>query len=138
MSSETISPRPEPGKYRGRVLVVDDEAPVREIAVLVLQHLGFTVDAAADAEAALALIDGEPGRYALFLIDMTMPGQDGIATLRHFRQRGAVAPAVLMSGFAEQHLRKQSSGEGIAAFLQKPFDYGTLRATIDMAFHFGA
>ena len=112
---------------------MDDEAPVREIATLVLQHLGFAVEGAADAEAALRAVAHDAERFDLLLIDMTMPGQDGMETLRALRERGANAPAILMSGFAEQQLRQRSAGAGVAGFLQKPFDYGTLRATVDAA-----
>ncbi len=122
---------PAGGRRKGRVLVVDDERSIRDVARQVLQRMGLTVDVAADGDAALALCSDEPRRYDLMLIDITMPGQDGIATLRELRRRGTEGPAVLMSGFSEQQIRERAEADGIADFLQKPFDYAALWAKVE-------
>jgi PAS domain S-box-containing protein len=118
-------------RHEGRVLIIDDEQTVRDIARQVLQRIGLAVEVASDADSALEAIDHDPHRFDLLLIDMTMPGRDGIMTLREIRRRGTRAPAVLMSGFSEQQLRQQAASDGIAEFLQKPFDYATLRSKVE-------
>jgi two-component system, cell cycle sensor histidine kinase and response regulator CckA len=117
----------------GRVLIVDDEQAVRDIARQVLLRIGLAVEVASDGDSALEIIGTDPRRFDLLLIDMTMPGRDGIMTLREIRRRGMRTPAVLMSGFSEHQLRQQAGNDGIAEFLQKPFDYATLRAKVEAA-----
>jgi PAS domain S-box-containing protein len=123
-----------PAAKQGRVLVIDDEETVRNVARQTLQRVGYEVDTAVDGDAALAaLADSSP--YDVILVDMTMPGRDGIATLREMRRRGVTAPAMLMSGFSEQQIRPQGEAEGVAEFLQKPFDCAALRAKVDAVIH---
>jgi two-component system, cell cycle sensor histidine kinase and response regulator CckA len=131
--SSTTAPVRRALRSEGRVLIIDDEQAVRDIARDVLQRIGFAVEIAVDGESALEAMDGDPARFDLLLIDMTMPGRDGLMTLREMRRRGSHVPAVLMSGFSEQELREQAASDGIAAFLQKPFDYATLRMKVETA-----
>jgi two-component system, cell cycle sensor histidine kinase and response regulator CckA len=132
-ASAAVSIVAAPSRHEGRVLIIDDEQAVRDIARQVLQRIGLTVEVAADGDSALEIIGNDPQRFDLLLIDMTMPGRDGIMTLREIRRRGTRAPAVLMSGFSEHQLREQAGNDGIAEFLQKPFDYATLRSKVEAA-----
>jgi PAS domain S-box-containing protein len=111
-----------------RVLVVDDEDAVRLVAQRVFERLGLTVEVAVDGRSALALLDHDPNRFSLLLVDMTMPGMDGATTLREMRRRGATGPAIMMSGLSEQQVRAVLGPEHPAEFLAKPFDVAALRA----------
>src|SRR5258707_14287718 len=78
-----------------RVLVVDDEAVVRELLVSVLRQYSLTVDVARDGREALAFIKGH--QYAAIVLDLLMPVLDGFGVLDGLKERGSTpAPAVLV------------------------------------------
>ncbi|HYP16911.1 MAG TPA: ATP-binding protein, partial [Opitutus sp.] len=70
-----------PWRAKGKVLIVDDEAPVREVAAQLVATFGFTVVTAADGPAALAEFGRDPAGFDLVFLDLTMPGMDGEETL---------------------------------------------------------
>ncbi len=131
-ASATPFPAPSsaPVKLAGLVLVVDDEPSVRNIVAAVLEAHGATVLAAADGEAALALLRAHADRVALILLDMTMPGLSGEETLRRFRMANSRHPVILMSGFSEAQTMKRTTDLGVAGFVQKPFEIGTFLASV--------
>lgn len=96
------------------ILVVDDEAPIREALRIVLADEGYDVRVATDGVAALALLGDEPAN--LVLSDMMMPRMDGMALLDALRERGDRTPVVLMSAAP-----RPSDLDG-TAWLPKPFD----------------
>ncbi len=84
----------------GRVLLVDDDAMVRETLVLELEESGYAVLAAADAGEALAILEAAEAVDAL-VTDLTMPGgMDGLGLIREARARQSGLPAVLLTGYA--------------------------------------
>lgn len=83
---------------RGTVLVVDDQSGVRQLIRRVLQIQGYTVIDAADGPTAIERFDSEP-EPMLALIDITMPGMDGVTLAGRLRNRCPSLPIVLMSGF---------------------------------------
>ncbi|MDI1249314.1 MAG: CHASE domain-containing protein [Lacunisphaera sp.] len=115
-----------PVQLHGQVLVVDDEDSVRSIIGLVLKSAGATVLTAASGEEALNLLRTPGDRVALILLDMTMPGISGEETLRRVRLLGIQAPVLLMSGYSEVETMKRSTDLGVAGFMPKPFEIGTL------------
>jgi CheY-like chemotaxis protein len=116
-----------------RVLVVDDEDIVRRVTARVLERAGHTVLQAAGGREALELMEDEHGRLDLVLLDLTMPGMDGAATLREIQFRWPVLRVVVMSGFAEQQAMERLSGLAAVPFLQKPLTPDTLLATVRAA-----
>jgi PAS domain S-box-containing protein len=103
----------------GAVLVVDDEEQVRQIASDMLRSLGFEPVLAVDGQDALNKV--VPGRFRAVVLDLTMPRLDGAQTLALLRQKDERVPVVLMSGYTEGELNERFVGQGLAAFLQKPF-----------------
>ncbi|MBI3887423.1 MAG: response regulator [Opitutae bacterium] len=115
---------------RGTVLVVDDEETVRAVSARMLESLGFAVVLAEHGRDGFEKFQLEPDRYSLVLLDLTMPHMDGQET---FRQLRALRPAVkilLMSGFNQQEAISRFTGKGLAGFVQKPFELGTLALEI--------
>lgn len=111
----------------GTVLVVDDDATVRNVAQRMLQRFGFEVVTAADGVEALAAYEKAPDAFALVLLDLTMPRLDGGATARRILQLNPRARIVLMSGYTGEELSTQFAGTGFSAFLQKPFRLGVVQ-----------
>jgi CheY-like chemotaxis protein len=111
------------------VLLVDDEAVVRDATSRLLRAVGCQVVSAASGEEALEhLHQGEPPELAL--IDLTMPGMDGLACLEALRVLRPGLPALLTSGFGQDGRVQTALESGFDGFLQKPFDRGELTDAI--------
>ncbi len=115
---------------QGWVLVVDDEESVRSTAAAMLRKLGFEVVLAADGREALAAFQAEPDRYALVLLDLTMPKMDGQQSFLELRSLRRNVPVVLMSGFNEQEVFSQFAEKGSLDFLQKPFGFEAMNKVV--------
>lgn len=110
-----------PWQGEGTVLVVDDEAMVRAVAEAILARLGLSVVQAADGEEAVHLFEAEPDRFALVLVDLTMPRLSGAETFRRIRELRPEARVILMSGYNEEEASGSFARKGLAGFLEKPF-----------------
>jgi DNA-binding response OmpR family regulator len=82
-----------------RILIVDDEAHIRQMMRLTLEAAGYETDEAATGEEGLALF-GDEGGFAAVLLDQKMPGLDGLETLREIKKRGPEACVVMVTAFA--------------------------------------
>ncbi len=118
---------------RGTVLVVDDEETVRSVAARILEMLGFSVVLAGDGREAIERYRLEPARYALVLLDLTMPHIDGEETFRQLLHLNPGVKVVLMSGFNEPEAVSRFTGKGLAGFVQKPFEMGSISAAVRAA-----
>ncbi len=112
---------------QARILLVEDEDPVRRLAERALCRRGFLVEAAPSAEAALALVDAglTPD---LVVSDVMMPGMDGPSLLAILRERWPDLPAILVSGYAAPGPRTALAKE-TAIFLAKPYTLADLAET---------
>ena len=114
-----------------RLLVVDDDAMVRMILTEELEAAGYAVLTAADGPAALALLDaGE--RVDLVVADLSMPGMDGVAFVRHAQHRRPNLPAILLTGFANAAAELAVGGavSGTFTLLRKPVEAALLAERI--------
>ncbi len=102
----------------GRVLVVDDEPANRMAVKTILSGAGFAVREAGDAFAALDAIE-DYAPHAI-LLDLKMPGMDGLGLLENLRQRGVEAPVVVLTGHGDTFTATQCLEAGAAAYLDKP------------------
>ena len=114
----------------GTVLVVDDEPSVRTTVAQMLIVMGMQSMFAADGREGVKIFSADPGRFALVLLDLTMPQMDGAEAFAELRKLRPGVPVVLMSGFNEQEALVRFAGKGIASFIQKPFTLDSLRAVI--------
>jgi two-component system OmpR family response regulator len=103
-----------------RVLVVDDEPTVREVLAVHLATLGHAADTAEDGARALDL--ARRTRPDVVLIDIMMPGMNGIETLRRLRALLPKAGFVMISGADDQNLAIRALELGAFDYLRKPFD----------------
>lgn len=104
------------------VLVVDDEAMVREITKVTLESYNYRVLTAANGRAAIALCQAYPEPIDLCLIDLMMPEMDGFATVSGLQRIRPEIPAIAMSGVNPTNLVQQAEKMGFRRFLAKPFD----------------
>ncbi len=115
------------------ILVVDDEELVRNVSKLMLERLGYQVSVAADGVEAVDLFRKTPDAIDLVLLDMTMPRMGGLETFHALRALRPDIRVVLASGYNEQDAAERFRGEGLAGFLQKPFQLPTLREKVGAA-----
>jgi len=108
----------------GRVLIVDDEPGVRKVLRHILTGAGYQVDEAADAFQGLDALD----RLVpdALLLDIKMPGMDGIALLDNLRQRGLEIPVVVLTGHGDEFTARNCLEAGAVAYLTKPPDRAEL------------
>jgi DNA-binding response OmpR family regulator len=106
---------------RPYVLVVDDEAPLRELVVVTLSRL-FACEEAPDGEAALDRLRAT--RPALVLLDAMLPGRSGLDVLREMRSDEELkdVPVLMLSAWQSEADVEAALGAGANAFLGKPFD----------------
>jgi two-component system cell cycle sensor histidine kinase/response regulator CckA len=109
------------------VLLVDDDARVRDVACAMLQELGCNVRAVDSGEAALEVCRQHAPELGLVLMDVTMPGLDGVATRERLLERHPELRVLLMSGFGPPATVERG------AFIGKPFTVDELRVAVAAA-----
>jgi CheY-like chemotaxis protein len=130
---EEEAPPPLPpwsGERRGIALIVDDEEMVRDVVSRMLESFGFRVLAARDGQEALERYDAYQAEVKLVVLDLLMPRLDGADTLRELRRRSAGLPVVVMSGYSEPEVSTRFGGQGLSAYLQKPFRSADLQTVL--------
>jgi DNA-binding response OmpR family regulator len=103
-----------------RVLVVDDEANHSRVIAIGLRVEGFQVETAGDAESAQALLAAEP--FDLAIVDLMMPGINGIQLARLMREQHPQTRVVLMSAYHLSERQLLRADCGAVGFVPKPFD----------------
>lgn len=110
------------------LLIVDDDERLRRALIRALALEGFSVRGAGDGRGAVAAIAQR--RPDLLLLDVTMPGADGIAVVRHLRDQGLDLPVLIISARTEVDDRVRGLEAGADDYLTKPFAMTELRARI--------
>jgi two-component system nitrogen regulation response regulator NtrX len=103
---------------RENVLIVDDEAGVRQSLVGILEDEGYLADAVESGEAALAALESR--RYDLVLLDVWLPGMDGLDTLARIRTLDARLPVIVISGHGNIETAVKAVRSGAQDFVEKP------------------
>lgn len=111
------------------VLVVDDQASVRHLIEEFLRGDAYRVIGAENGQQALSLVETED--VDVVLLDMQMPGMDGIATLKAVRAKGFTGGVVLMTAHQEEELLDDLAEFGVHHILVKPFDIFELGRVLD-------
>jgi CheY-like chemotaxis protein len=112
------------------ILVVDDEASVRELAVEILQRHGYQVFAADCGEAALETFQTRKGEIDLVILDLGMPGMGGLNCLRGLMQIDGSARVLIASGYSANGSVKECLESGAAGYIGKPYRLKDLLAQV--------
>jgi excisionase family DNA binding protein len=104
---------------RARVLVVDDEASIRDLLSKTLALAEYDVDTAADASTALGRV--RAAEYDLLIADLRMPGMDGLTLIRQVKRIRAELPVIIITGFSTESSAIEAVNLGVAGYLRKPF-----------------
>jgi len=111
------------------ILVVDDDADVRDMLTRFLKRRGYVVDQAADGEEALrSLRNRDPD---LMLLDIYLPKKTGLEVLREMKDAGLRVRTIALSAMPDDQIVASSLSLGAVSFMAKPFDFMDLTAQID-------
>ena len=110
------------------LLVIEDERVLCETIVRSLRRLAYSVDHCYDGDKALELLGTE--RFDLVLLDLNLPGKDGMTVLRTFRQRDRKTPVLILSARSEVKDKVEGLDAGANDYLSKPFHLAELEARI--------
>ena len=104
-----------------RVLLVEDELRLRSLVQSFLEFKGFTVMTASSGEEALEyLASASPG---VVLLDVKLPGMDGLAMLKRLRVTYPTLPVIFLTQVDEDQAKEQAGALGVHEYLTKPFDF---------------
>jgi CheY-like chemotaxis protein len=137
-STKLAKPAPESARnllrprLAGKILVVDDEAPVADFMRELLSSWGIDAVATTDPRQALADFTAAPNAYDLVITDQTMPSATGLALARDLLARRPGLPVILCTGHIDPIAQRELESAGIRGLLHKPVEpdelYGLLRA----------
>src|SRR3954462_1795665 len=104
---------------KSRILVIDDEAPIRDSLKMTLEYEGYEFIGAATGQEGLALAEREAPD--LVLLDVKMPGMDGIEVLERLRNMNEAVPVIVVSGHGTIQTAVEATKKGAFDFIEKPF-----------------
>jgi DNA-binding response OmpR family regulator len=112
----------------GRVLIVDDEQAVLEVLGEYFTSQGYDVNTAPGGAEALSM--AQRARPDVVLLDIRMPGMDGVEVLRRLRQRDEDVPVIMVTGNEDVALAREALKLGAFDYVAKPFDFRYLERTV--------
>jgi excisionase family DNA binding protein len=118
-ASTTPAARPAAVAARPRVLVVDDEASIRDLLAKTLALAEYEVDVAPDGRSALDRMRMYP--YDLLIADLKMPGMDGLSVIREAKRYKTDLPVIVITGFSTESSAIEAINLGVSGYLTKPF-----------------
>ena len=114
------------------VFLVDDDEAIRHSASFMLRHAGFLVKTFPDGMSFLEDVTAD--HEGCILLDVRMPGMDGLAVQSALNQRGITMPIIILTGHGDVPVAVEAMKGGAIEFLEKPYEKQTLVAAIESAF----
>ena len=111
-----------------QILVVDDELAIREVLIEFLSEHGYEAEGAEDGPEGLEM--AKRLKPQVILLDIAMPGMNGIETLKRLRQASIEAEVIMISGHADHDQALMALDLGAFDFIQKPLDFRYLERTL--------
>ena len=117
------SPPAPAGRRSGQhhILVVDDEASIRELLAKTLALAEYDVDTVADGNTALTRLRDESMACDLAIVDLKMPDMDGLMLIRQVKRLRPELPVIIITGFSTEVSAIEAVNLGVAGYLTKPF-----------------
>ena len=113
-----------------RILLVEDTKALREMVAIHLKGLGFAVDAVSSGEQALAAAAAAAAAYDAMILDLGLPGIDGMAVLKRLRRAGSGIPALILTARDAIENRIDGLDAGADDYILKPFELTELAARL--------
>lgn len=111
-----------------KILIIEDDPTVIQTLQVLLASFSYAVDVADDGEAGLQMV--EMYDYDLIVLDMLLPGLDGVEVCKQLRQRGVKTPILLLTGLGEGRQKAIALNAGADDYVVKPFDVEELIARV--------
>lgn len=118
----------EPSKHK--VLIVDDQNGIRILLVEVFSSEGYETFQATNGKAALEIV--KLHAPDLVLLDMKIPGMDGLEILKHIKQMNPDIKVIMMTAYGELDMIKEATDLGALMHFTKPFDIDEMRQAVNM------
>jgi DNA-binding NtrC family response regulator len=110
------------------ILIVEDDAQLRDLLADHLEEQGYTVRAAADGHEALAILERD--RPPVILLDLRLPGVHGLQLLQRIRQDHPTIRVIVVSGVEDEILARSTLRQGAFDYVRKPFRLDRLDAVV--------
>ncbi len=108
------------GSPQKKILIVDDDPAIRKLLSLFFEKKGFQILQASSGEEAIAIV--KQGKALMVLLDVTMPGMDGLITLKMIKEINPSIGVVMATGIQDEAIAQQATQLGAYAYVMKPFD----------------
>jgi DNA-binding NtrC family response regulator len=122
-----------PAASADRVLLVEDESRLRDMLVRALREMGFNPAAVTSAEAAVRFLQHGTLPPGILILDLNLPGMDGMELLATVRQRWPAVQVIILTGFGDLAAAKKAMHLDVVDFLTKPCALGDLEIALDRA-----
>lgn len=113
-----------------KVLIVDDQNGIRILLMEVFSSEGYTTFQAANGRTALEIV--EKHTPDLVLLDMKIPGMDGLEILKHIKEMNPSIKVIMMTAYGELDMIKEATELGALMHFTKPFDIDEMRVAVNM------
>lgn len=113
-----------------KVLIVDDQNGIRILLMEVFNSEGYTTYQAANGKTALEIVQKESPD--LVLLDMKIPGMDGLEILKHLKGINPAIKVIMMTAYGELDMIKEATKLGALMHFTKPFDIDEMRVAVNM------
>lgn len=115
--------------WKKTILIMDDEAGMRKLFTRILSRNGYKVLSSSDGEGGLDLI--KDNVIDLVLLDLRLPGIQGMDVLREIRKKGWDMPVIIITGFGDEESEKEAKRLGASAYIHKPFRLENIKDLIE-------
>ncbi|AIQ61912.1 Sporulation initiation phosphotransferase F [compost metagenome] len=119
-----------------KVLIVDDQNGIRILLMEVFNSEGYTTFQAANGKAALDIVNSD--RPDLVLLDMKIPGMDGLEILKHIKEIDPAIKVIMMTAYGELDMIKEATKLGALMHFTKPFDIDEMRVAVNLHLRTGS
>lgn len=119
----------------GRVLVVDDEAPIRNLLRMMLTHAGYDVEEAEDGGKAVEVLNSgdNPLMVDAVICDIRMPHINGMEAIAYFRAQYPSLPVIVLTGYHDEQLANSLLKQGVVEHLEKPAERERILSSVAQA-----
>lgn len=114
-----------------RIMIVEDEAAIREFEAINLKRVGYTVVEAGSGEEALEIFDSDSEGFDIALLDISMPGMDGFALCKELRKRSETLGIIMLTARTQEMDKISGLMIGADDYITKPFSPTELLARVD-------
>jgi DNA-binding NtrC family response regulator len=122
-----------PAVSADRVLLVEDESRLRDMLQRALREMGFTPATVTSAEAAVRFLEHGASPPGIVILDLNLPGMDGMELLATLRRRWPAVQVIILTGFGDLDAAKKAMHLDVVDFLTKPCALGDLEIALDRA-----